>query len=57
MAARRPGWPLDSLSMEFDETSFMEEGVELKPSLTGEARRAWISFLADSLGLKPLEVK
>ena len=57
VAARRPGWPLDSISMEFDETSFMEEGVQLKPSLTGEARRAWISFLAETLGLKPLEVK
>ena len=57
VAARRPGWPLDSLSMEFDETSFMEEGVELKPSLTGEARRAWITFLATELGLAPLEAK
>ena len=57
VAARRPGWPLDSLSMEFDETSFMEEGVDLKPSLTGEARRAWIHFLADALRLEPLEAK
>ena len=57
VAARRPGWPLDSLSMEFDETSFMEEGVELKPSLTGEARRAWITFLAMELGLTLLEAK
>lgn len=57
VAARRPGWPLDSLSMEFDETSFMEEGVELKPSLTGEARQAWIDFLVGALGLTPLEAK
>ena len=57
VAARRPGWPLDSLSMEFDETSFMQEGVKLKPSLTGEARRAWVSFLATELGLTPLEAK
>lgn len=54
---RRPGWPLDSISMEFDETSFLEEGVELKPSLTGNARKAWIRFLVDALGLAPLEEK
>lgn len=57
VSARRPGWPLDSLSVEFDETSFLEEGVELKPSLTGEARMAWINFLVDALGLSPLEDK
>ena len=54
---RRPGWPLDSISMEFDENSFLEEGVELKPSLTGKARKAWIRFLVDALGLAPLEEK
>ena len=52
---RRPGWPLDSLSMELDETSFLDEGVELKPSTTGETKKAWVRFLATSLGLEPLE--
>ena len=55
VAARRPGWPLDSLSMELDETSFMDEGVELKPSCTGETKKDWVKFLAQSLGLEPME--
>ena len=55
VSARRPGWPLDSLSTELDDTSFMEEGVELKPSSTGETKKAWVRFLAQSLGLEPLE--
>lgn len=55
VAARRPGWPLDSLSVEMDETSFLEEGVQLKPSITGETKKAWVRFLITALGLKPLE--
>ncbi len=52
---RRPGWPLDSLSMELDQTSFMDESSELKPSTSGETKRAWVQFLVDALGLSPLE--
>ena len=55
VSERRPGWPLDSLSVELDETSFLDEGVELKPSTTGETKKAWVRFLAASLGLEPLE--
>ena len=53
--ARRPGWPLDSLSKELDDTSFLEEGVELKPSTTGATKKAWVRFLTSALGLDPLE--
>ncbi len=52
---RRPGWPLDSLSMEMDETSFMDESAELKPSTSGETKRAWMQFFVTALGLNPLE--
>jgi len=55
VAARRPGWPLDSLSKELDDTSFLEEGVELKPSAAGETKRAWVHFLVNALGLKATE--
>jgi len=55
VAARREGWPLDSLSIELDETSFMDEGVELKPSSTGETKKAWVRFLAQTLGLEATE--
>ena len=55
VAARRPGWPLDSLSKELDDTSFMEEGVELKPSTTGETKKAWERFLVNALGLDTSE--
>lgn len=55
VAERRPGWPLDSLSRKLDETSFLQEGVELKPTSDGETKKAWVRFLADALGLSPLE--
>ena len=55
VAERRPGWPLDSLSKELDDTSFLEEGVELKPSTTGATKKAWVRFLTSALGLDPLE--
>lgn len=55
VAQRRPGWPLDSLSKELDDTSFLEEGVELKPSTTGATKKAWVRFLTSALGLDPLE--
>lgn len=55
VAERRAGWPLDSLSKELDDTSFLEEGVELKPSTTGATKKAWVRFLANALGLDPLE--
>ena len=55
VALRRPGWPLDSLSKELDDTSFMDEGVELKPSTTGATKKAWVRFLVEALGLDPLE--
>lgn len=55
VAERRPGWPLDSLSKELDDTSFLEEGVELKPSTTGATKKAWVRFLTGALGLDPLE--
>lgn len=55
VAKRRPGWPLDSLSKELDDTSFMDEGVELKPSTTGATKKAWVRFLVETLGLDPLE--
>ncbi len=55
VAQRRPGWPLDSLSKELDNTSFMEEGVELKPSTTGETKKAWVRFLISALGLEHRE--
>ncbi|MBR6570432.1 MAG: non-canonical purine NTP pyrophosphatase [Clostridia bacterium] len=51
VAKRRPGWPLDSLSKELDDTSFLEEGVELKPSTTGATKKAWVRFLVSALGL------
>ena len=55
VAKRRPGWPLDSLSKELDDTSFMEEGVALKPSTTGETKKAWVRFLVNALGLDTSE--
>ena len=55
VAARRPGWPLDSLSKELDDTSFLEEGLELKPSTTGETKKAWVRFLVNALGLETTE--
>ena len=55
VSARRPGWPLDSLSKELDDTSFLDEGVELKPSTTGQTKKAWVRFLVSALGLDTAE--
>jgi len=55
VAQRRPGWPLDSLSQELDATSFLKEGLDLKPSTTGATKKAWVRFLTEALGLSPLE--
>ncbi len=55
VAARRPGWPLDSLSAKLDDTSFMEDGIELKPTSQKAAKNSWRRFLVEALGLEPLE--
>lgn len=52
---RRPGWPLDSLSLLLDGTPYLKRGVEHKPSSAGTTKRAWVQFLVSSLGLSPLE--
>jgi len=55
VAARRPGWPLDSLSAKLDDTSFMQEGIELKPTSVQATKRSWSKFLVEALGLEPME--
>ena len=53
--ARRPGWPLDSLSLLLDGTPYLKSGVEHKPSSAGETKKTWVQFFVSALGLSPLE--
>ena len=53
--ARRPGWPLDSLSLLLDGTPYLKSGVEHKPSSAGETKKTWVQFFVTALGLSPLE--
>jgi len=55
VAARREGWPLDSLSVNLDEASFLEAGLKLKPTSASATQKAWGTFLVRALGLEPLE--
>lgn len=52
---RRPGWPLDSLSLLLDGTPYLQRNVLLKPSTSGETKKAWVRFLVKALGLEPQE--
>lgn len=52
---RRPGWPLDSLSLLLDGTPYLQRNVLLKPSTSGETKKAWVRFLVKALGLDPRE--
>ena len=54
-AARRPGWPLDSLSTRLDGVPFIREGLKLKPTSGQDTQKVWADFLIQSLGLEPLE--
>lgn len=52
---RRPGWPLDSLSLLLNGTPYLQRNVLLKPSTSGETKKAWVRFLVKALGLEPQE--
>ncbi len=53
--ARRPGWPLDSLSLLLDGTHYLQRGVEHKPSSAGSTKQAWTRFIVTALGMTPME--
>ncbi len=50
---RRPGWPLDSISLMADGSYFLDNQYRLKskPSTDTNTKKAWVRFLANSLGL------
>lgn len=50
---RRPGWPLDSLSLMMDGSYFLDNQYKLKskPCTDTKTKKAWVRFLADALGL------
>jgi len=53
--ARRPGWPLDSLSVRKDGTSFIEKQKPERNPYAEQRLERWKRFLAAALDLKPLE--
>lgn len=52
---RRPGWPLDSLSLLIDGTPYLKSSVVLKPSSNKSTKKAWVRFITGALGLEPME--
>lgn len=50
---RRPGWPLDSISLMPDGSYFLDHQYKLKskPCNDIKTKKAWVRFLADALGL------
>ncbi len=50
---RRPGWPLDSISLMPDGSYFLDNQYKLKskPCNDIKTKKAWVRFLIDALGL------
>lgn len=50
---RRPGWPLDSISLMMDGSYFLDNQYKLKskPCTDTKTKKAWVRFLVDALGL------
>ena len=50
---RRPGWPLDSISLMPDGSYFLDRQYKLKskPCNDIQTKKSWVRFLADALGL------
>ena len=50
---RRPGWPLDSISLMPDDSYFLDNQYKLKskPCTDTQTKKAWVRFLVDALGL------
>lgn len=50
---RRPGWPLDSISLMPDGSYFLDNRYKLKskPCNDTNTKKAWVRFLAQALGL------
>lgn len=50
---RRPGWPLDSISLMPDGSYFLDNQYKLKskPCNDIKTKKAWVGFLIDALGL------
>ncbi len=50
---RRPGWPLDSISLMEDGLYFLDERYQQKskPCTGSQTRQSWVQFLVDALGL------
>ncbi|MBP3650350.1 MAG: non-canonical purine NTP pyrophosphatase [Clostridia bacterium] len=50
---RRPGWPLDSISLMMDGSYFLDNQYKLKskPCTDTNTKKAWVRFLVNALGL------
>ena len=50
---RRPGWPLDSISLMMDGSYFLDNQYKLKskPCTDTNTKNAWVRFLVNALGL------
>ncbi len=50
---RRPGWPLDSISLMMDGSYFLDHQYrkQSKPCTGTKTKKSWVRFLTDALGL------